>query len=152
MPFLSSTASGLSYCTRRTVESVKQARVNVEYASFLSRHMGSVLATVSMHSSMGRRFSIIVESMFAVSVESMFALTPLPSPSLSTATSCSPFFFIEYESPHSVSSCLFMLAWPLSMNRSTIYCSSFSIITASFSLDMATFVSAADSPRRDAIS
>ena len=55
--------------------------------------MGSVDATVSMHSSTGSLRDISVERMVEVSVERMLAFTPLPNPSERTTVSL-PFSFV----------------------------------------------------------
>ena len=71
---------------------------------------------VETHSSIVMRLAIIVPRIVAVSVERMLAFTPLPSPSDSTSVESSSLRSKVYQSPQSVSPCLFRLETPSSMN------------------------------------
>ena len=77
--------------------------VKVEYATPRSEQTGRVLAMVSTASSSVAPEDSMVAMILLVRVDKMFALTPLPSPSASTARAKSSVRVNSTLSPHSSS-------------------------------------------------
>ena len=89
-PFLKKNILGLSNSATYTIPSLSTLTiVNVEYATFLTAHIGNVFIIVSTTSSISIPSFNIVRAILAVKVANILALTPLPKPSDKTATNLS---------------------------------------------------------------